>query len=481
MLIKIENIISIKKYLNKIFDYLNLAGIVFLPYGFFSNSNILNVIIALLLLLIIFIFSKKTAFQKSPFSIVFIFFTLFFISIPVIFQVLMGDSYLIGGSVGELIYENSTYYDSRWLSYLFLILCWISIWLGLQSTISIKPVKYNFKNVSNLEIKVLLLSLFVVICSYLNILDTNMVRTGEKEFQTFSLLSFLFNDTAFLLMSSIAIFEKISSADTKNILSKNIYILIFVFFIFVQITATSKGAIFSVLTFFYIIPLCVLQTKSNGKAVNFQLSSFIVILIISPIIYFISINSRLSFHGNQNVDFFAFDLFNLLIRICYRFSWGGMDQFLLIFYNEIDKPHNFQMSYELLIYVIKNFINLLLPGTYFTEAYYPSSQMFSNVINNIPLISEYNRTGIVLSSNTQPFTIFGFFIIFFGLFSPFFLYLFTLIIKIVYSFFNNSLIRVCIIYFFYSFLGCFGAEVVIVNTLHVYFSCLIMFLLIRKL
>ena len=75
--------------------------------------------------------------------------------------------------------------------------------------------------------------------------------------------------------------------------------------------------------------------------------------------------------------------------------------------------------FEYLTYVVKNTINLVLPGTIFPETYGPSSNLFEELIAGEPLDGRHeNFADLWRSLNTQPLTIFGLPIILSAMFAP---------------------------------------------------------------
>jgi hypothetical protein len=422
--------------------------------------------------------SKDINFKKNSFSLALSVFTLLFITIPITFQIVLGESYIVGASVGVLPFNQSEYYKQRWLSYLFLTICWLAMWLGLRSVTTIAFICNKYQKIENLEYKLLCLCVFVLYLTHQNNVDTIMVKIGESDKQNFSLLSFLLNDMAFLLFSGVLLLNKISVSNANIRLALFAYFFIFTSFVIVNIFAGSKAAILFVIIFFYVLVLCTFQWGSVIKTIKFNLVFFAFLIFISPIIYLFVLNNRLGYTTTQYFSFDSSEITNVIISIFYRLSWGGLDQYELIFLNEILGSHNYELTLNLSIYIFKNFLNLLLPGTIFIDAYYPSSALFPLVINGGDLISDFDPKGIVLSSNNQPYSIFGFFILIFGLFSPLFIYLYSVIFSKFYNYFPDPIIRIMLLYFFFSFMSCFGPEVVFVNTIQIYFSCLIMYLLI---
>lgn len=135
---------------------------------------------------------------------------------------------------------------------------------------------------------------------------------------------------------------------------------------------------------------------------------------------------------------------------------------------------------EFVIYLAKNSLNLLLPGTPFQEAYAPSSQLFHFVIGGQTMNGDIDTRSLILSYNTQPYTLFGVFAIIFGLMAPFFLYFFVFIIVFIYNKIHNPIMKISILYFFSAAMSSFGFEVVLGTSALLFVSISIMYFLMKS-
>jgi hypothetical protein len=110
-------------------------------------------------------------------------------------------------------------------------------------------------------------------------------------------------------------------------------------------------------------------------------------------------------------------------------------------------------------YIGKNLVNLFLPGTPFPEAYFMSSMLLPQLLNRSELISG-GRVELVLQLNTQPLTLFGLLLFFFGYAAPAVFLLYALLTQKV-LFGRFPLVATgAFLFFFFSF-SMYGLEVVI--------------------
>jgi hypothetical protein len=160
-----------------------------------------------------------------------------------------------------------------------------------------------------------------------------------------------------------------------------------------------------------------------------------------------------------------------LEKILIRLTNHGMDQFILI--NLTFSEYDFEYAKQFSLYIYKNFINLILPGTIYLEAYSPSSQLFTEILFKSNLNGEIEELELLNKLNTQPFTAFGFFTILFGSYL-------SLIISFIYFFFLSLLInkthdvffRVVVVCLFYLSFIIYSFEDVVASQIQLYFQIL---------
>jgi hypothetical protein len=486
MIFKVYNGKSVSQAYFKFCFYVNLLLIFISLIGLNSGSGITATFAGISFIAIVTIASMNERFRKNPLSSIFCFFTLIYLSIPCCFILAEGTDFLVGISVGKLPFDQIEYQDNRDLGFIYLTICWLSVWFGIYY------INFN-RSISlistNLKIKLNAIILMTVLVAIITIVENDSfisVKINNSEHVT-SLIAFLLMDHSFLILSGVLFLYKInkSSENLKN--TQDTIGFIFVTFVVVGFIAGSKGALLVVFTLLILYPFF-LSTQFDGVKIIFIRPIYLVFLaILAPILFYLGILKRLSF--SQGTEFDLLQLFSLISEIqpeifydtissiFYRLAWGGLDQFLLLFKSYLHASYDFNASNDFTIYLIKNTINLLLPGTPFQEAYAPSSQLFPSVLNKEYLFSEFDRTALIISLNTQPYTIFGVFMIIFGIYSPILLFVFTVLCSFIIKSSKNILIKVMIIYFFSGALSSYAFESVIGATFNVLISLFFMFFL----
>ena len=134
---------------------------------------------------------------------------------------------------------------------------------------------------------------------------------------------------------------------------------------------------------------------------------------------------------------------------------------------------------EFLSYIIKSTLNLVLPGTLFIEAIAPSSEILAPLIKGDDIFNLVDDKNYLYDIyNSQPYSLYGLFLLIFGFFSPLFIYLYMKLISNIYFMTKNLYIKIVLLLFFFSNLSCFGIDADINNAIHtlvsvwvIYFSC----------
>jgi hypothetical protein len=389
--------------------------------------------------------------------------------------------------VGDLPYAPTQYFDDLFIALSYLFVCWFSIWLGL---ITLSNNKKNYKIVGISISSIVIIGLLVLIFNYINNSSIINVRVNGGE-HSFSILSFLFSDNAYLLL--IATLLNISlnnNNDIKNINSNlKIFSIIYILFIYLFFISGSKAAPLIVSFLMILLPASFLITTNSEQIIFIKKRFVMAFILISPILFYLAHYKRLQYASGVEISFAdlikhffninLIDIFYSFEPIFYRFSWGGLDQYIIIFKSFILEDYDDDNIKSLITYLIKNFINLVLPGTPYPNSYFPTSQIFFKIINQLPLYSIYDKTAIITKANNQPFTIFGFFVIIFGIFAPVFLYIFSLLFSFAMNSFSNIFIKLILFYTFLNMLPMFGFEVILANSIQILISIYFIGLLLK--
>ncbi len=459
--------------------------------GLFLGSDITETLAGVLFISIVAFLGLNTRFRKMPFSSLLIFFTLIYLCIPIFFIIIKGGDYFVGNSIEKIPFEQSDYKDSRALGILFLIMCWFSVWLGIV-TPKFKIIQFNQDETKIISIsEILLLGLFVSCITALDAVNFNDVKILGID-RSFSILSFIFFDHAYLAIAGTLIF--FISHNFSMRLEKRIGIsLSIIYFIFVCVgfLSGSKASILSAFILLVLYPFALSTQYVNVNVVFIKPAYLVLLALISPAIFNFALIKRIGL--STGIDLNIYDLFieffdtepeqimELIDSIFYRLSWGGLDQYFLLFQSFLVDGYDYQSANNFLTYLFKNTLNLLLPGTPFPEAYAPTSQLLPHLLFKEPLVSVLERTQLVLSLNTQPYSLFGIFIVLFGLFAPISLYLFSAVLSFVYFRFNSFIPKLVMLYFFFGALSSYGIEAVIGNSGIFFVSLFSMYFLLKLL
>ena len=227
---------------------------------------------------------------------------------------------------------------------------------------------------------------------------------------------------------------------------------------------------------------CFIRNNRNATVLFPSIKVFLIVAAVSPIAYFtvffyrLSMTSSLEFNLSTIVQIFSLadlEAATFLIgEIFYRLSAGGFDRCMLLFTAFSSSLLPEYGSQQFLPYLLKNLVNLLLPGTPFTEAYAPSSQIFWQVLDSKSLDGDVSANYLLTSINSQAYTIFGVMTVIGGWLAPLLLVGYNLIFCIAYNLFYSFFIRATLVYLYIVTLSSFGFEVGFGYAFHV-FICLV--------
>ena len=121
----------------------------------------------------------------------------------------------------------------------------------------------------------------------------------------------------------------------------------------------------------------------------------------------------------------------------------------------------------------------MLPGTPFLDAYAPSSNLMPAVLSSSPLVGESSKAQLLLSLNTQPYTLFGVLVLLCGPLAPLAAFAAGGLLAFVYRLTRHVALRLGFIYLFNAALHAYGIEVVVANAVHLVVSMIIFVWLMR--
>ena len=158
----------------------------------------------------------------------------------------------------------------------------------------------------------------------------------------------------------------------------------------------------------------------------------------------------------------------------------SLDRYILLFDAHLYSGHSGAYALQFAEYLGKNLLNLVLPGTPFPEAYAPSSNLMPAVLSSGPLMGESSKAQLLLSLNTQPYTVFGVAIVLCGALAPFAVFAVGGILSLAYRLTRNVPVRLSLIYLFNAAVHSYGIEVVIANAIHLGVSMFIFVWMMRS-
>jgi hypothetical protein len=470
----------------------NLFLIFSIIYGFINGAEILPVLASLIYLSATTLLTLNRKFHKSQFALFFCFHSFLYLNIPAAFIVLNEKNYIYGESIESIPFLQSEYQQSLPWGLLYLTICWVAVWLGIVTNNSKKKIiDQNLFLKINLS-SILILGAIVFVVSLIDIQNFTSIRIGAGE-RVNSILVFIFFDYAYLILCGLIFFIKCNenkNIEMPNKINLNISI-IFILFTLLFFEAGAKAAILAVFTWLVLFPVAFSREFNLANISFVNLKAIMMIALLSlPMFYFsmimrMNIGMGISTDLNMlliGVDKFEIIMFNDIIKlILYRFCQGGLDQFLLIFHSFIINNMDLNTSFNFINYLVKNSLNLILPGTPFAESYVPSSQLFHQVIdkNLVGLNYGVNPDELIKSLNTQPYTIFGVFMIIFGIISPMMIYILTYLFINIFKRINDIFVKSALLFFFIAIFSSYGFETAIGNAVHLYVSILFMYIMLK--
>lgn len=458
--------------------------------GFGSGAGVIATLAGCMFILVASLLSCNKSFRRSGFAVLFCFFTFLYFNIPIAFILFEGSDYIFGDGLVSIPFAQSDYQESLPLGFLYLSVLWIAVWLGIICAGGQLGKMRQMRFSSTKLMHILLLGIVASFVTWVDSQSTFDIRLKGLE-KVNSLLTFVFFDHAYLIMTGCILFFKLNEPGHQANQQKinGLLLIIFGAFASIYFLAGVKGAFLSVALPLLLVPYSYFR-QYPGAQVSFpSIKVLIVLLLMAPPLFYFALIQRITLGSNIAPDFNTlmvglskFDsgvAYDVSKQIFYRLSWGGIDRFLLIFQSFSISSFDFDVTVKFINYLFKNALNLILPGTPFPESYAPSSQLFPDVIHKKIMVGSIETNELILAFNTQRFTIFGIFIIIFGFFAPFFLWLLTYGFIVVFNRIDNVFVKVTMVYMFSGFLTSSGFEVVIGDSFHLLVSILLMYFCIN--
>lgn len=417
--------------------------------------------------------------RQNPIFLVIAFSSTLYFSIPITALLLLRTDYLFGVGLNHIPYTQASYHDN--VAICIFVLCLFLAVIGsaiLVGSVLAKTKKLTLMSGNVSTWKLALASVFIIFISAWSANNILLAALHNTRVIAPFLGNFLM-DTAFMSFMMVIIALKLERQGEagKTLSARMLAITVGLAFITLFVLTGSKGSVLNASIFLFLLPVLLL----NGHGFSIPAPTFlgaVFLCALALILFGVGASVRMSFFV-EGVEAGAstqswYDLFSSLVaKVVYRLGWSGFDRYVLLLSTEINDGFLLSTRADFVSYQVKNLINLLWPGTPFKEAVAPSSQLFEQVIANQKIAWVESDHGLVRSFNTQAFTLFGSAVLYFGSFSLFFIFLFTLVLQILYSQISGMWFRLSLLYLVLLAMPAYGLETSIQLAISFFISCLI--------
>ena len=473
---------SATKANGRFFSILGFLGLLLLSFNLAlllqDHSKVANSLVSILLLLVFLWFNSSRPYRESVFSLLLSWWTFIFILIPLTWINFQSVNYSFGVGLSRIPYQGDEYFSSIPYAIIFLTILWVCLALAVKCRPKIRRKLYfaNPKKPRSLGLFAVFVVVWSLVIAYLH-MSTRLAIIGDGKVNPY-ILSMIFSSSSFLFLFSLLVCNAVHARTNRA--SQFLKFLFFIVFCFsvlsLTIGAASKGGILIIFNIMVIFTISYQKKLPDGLVLMPSLVFIGFLMLLSPIFFIGALDTRLS--SSAGFDFFSsaeilssLTLINEVgVKILDRLCYGGLDRFILVFHGFWVGDFGTAFILDFAVYLYSNLVNLVLPGTIYENAYAPSAQIFDKLlygkVPNTPSSADY----LFANLNTQPFTLFGLFILLFGFFSPVAIFVFGYALVRLYELLDSMLIRAVIISFFFATLSCFGFETNIANAIQQFFS-----------
>jgi len=435
-----------------------------------NNSLASNPLTYIGLFFIAFIIGCRYFYLRStdPFLLLFLFFSLLFIEFPIALMAIFPNDFDVGYGLHEVIAQPNS--EQVGFAVILLLLCYLCIFF----ITSLYPIRQNTVRGSFSLLRGSILGLTLLLFSFF--FDENLgLSAPNTQFFVLEVIKTISNDWAIttFLITVIILNNKIYKNNSINLY---FFVFFIVFFLLYQSLQGSKGAMLTTLVCGIIFPFAISAQFTNSIVPIFRTWILILFGLLSIPLFVIGLELRFTrkymgedyslinlLNSNDlgskmfeyNTDYYSNWLATFWI-ICQRLSVEFYRYVLIVTKTNPIISFDNQASLNYFYYCGKNLINLLIPGTVYSEAYQPSSMMLEPLLLGRDMIS-VDPSEYWQRLNTQPTTIFGLSWITFGFFAP-------VLVSFIYIFlrwiFNQGkmVMQAWSIFFFWLILCCYGIE-----------------------
>jgi hypothetical protein len=370
-------------------------------------------------LLLAYLYTLKSV-RRIPGMILLLLNNFIYIQIPILYMFSKGVEYNFQGFILTPNID-SFYYESMFTGSLFFISCFLFLIFGLLIGNSLKfkkkLVAEQFKSPNTLYTWIII----AFITFYFIFLDNsaNVSARTEEVAKGVNIFAFFFSDKTFQTIFPVLFFLIPIKSKTKSL---TWFFLILLLFFALNMQGSSKASILLIFTAFFLTPIAIFYNENNKEVIWPRRQLFIFGIAISiPLFIFTSLARELSGTGvtiswellnNLYSQVGDVDLGIVSDLILLRLS-AMYNNFILIF-SHYSKEIDFSYRLHFASYSWASFLNLVLPGTPFPEAYVPTSQLFPKVLEQNIMESNLDNIALRQQANTQPYSYFGFLMIVFG-------------------------------------------------------------------
>lgn len=434
--------------------------------------------------------SLSRRFRRSSFGLLLCFFTVVHFTLPLAFVFSLGPEYGFGSGLASLPAAPEEYWRSLGSSLVFLTLCWGSLWFGIVLA-SAPPRPIEWVRLSRIRLWTLVvLGAVVAAITWVDNHAFIQVRLGGEARPT-SALVFLFFDHAFLVLAGMVLVHHMSRLHRRGDMRRGVAVTgaLFVCFSVVLFAAGSKGALLTAFKLLILLPLSEARGFARSRVPFLKPGAMAALLVLMPPLFYLALMQRMALATGVTPDggslasaMAAVDrriVDQVFQDIMYRISAGGVDRYHLVFHSFVAEGWDPRTAVEFATYTLKNGLNLVLPGSPFPEAYSPTSQLMPQVLAKSLQGVDYDAGALIRALNTQPYTVFGVFLILTGSLAPLLLFLVVLSYAKLHGFLRGAVPRATSLYFFNTALSSYGLEVSFGNAVHLGVSMLLMSQMLR--
>lgn len=357
--------------------------------------------------------------RRVPGMILLVISNVIYLQIPFLFIFSKDTEYNFQGFI-TTPNENSFYYESIFGGSLFFIISFLLLIFGTVVGNSFKfkknVVNDAFKNPKTI-FPWIVIGLITFYFIYLDNRANVAARTDDTT-KSVGILAFFFSDKTYQVIFPVLFYLIPIKSKSKSL---SYFFFGVILFFALNLDGASKASILLIFTTFFLTPLAIFYQED--KEIIWPKSHLLIIggLVSIPLFIFTAIAREISATGVtismelivnlykeiENIDF------TIMTDLIWQRLAALVNNFLLIYAHY---SQNIDLAYRshFASYSSLSFLNLVLPGTPFPDAYVPTSQLFPKVLDQSLLESHLDNVTLRQQTNTQAYSYFGFLIIIFG-------------------------------------------------------------------